>query len=300
MAKCFPKHRTVNARTKYIGLALGVTVAFFLIELIGSIITSSLALQSDAWHMLNHVVALSLGVAATWIATRPATTEKTFGYYRAEVLAAFLNGVFLWIIAFFIIVEAVNRIQQPSEVQSLTMLAIAVAGLGANGLSIFFLSKSGRGDSINIRGVLLHAVADALGSIAVISAGVIMLFTGFYVADPLFGILIGLLIFYSSSKLVMDSVNVLLEGVPPGMDANEVRNFILKTEGVVDVHDFHVWCVAPTKTCVMSCHIVTKKGINKRKLVSALISALKEKFGVDHPTIQVEEGWPYIKAAGEH
>jgi cobalt-zinc-cadmium efflux system protein len=283
---------------KSLALALGITIAFFLIELFGGIVTNSLALLTDAWHMLNDVFALVFTVIAAWLAQRPVSVQKTYGYYRAEILAAFLNGIFLWAIVVFIFYQALLRLQRPSEVESLEMLVIAVVGLCANGLAAVTLSRS-RGESFNIRGAFLHVVADTLGSVGAISAGVVMLFTGWYQADPLISMVIGGLIFYSSGRLIRDSVNVLLEGVPAHIDVSAVEQRMRDVEGVKDVHDLHVWCITPTKMCCMSGHVVIKRRTNRRQLTATLIELLKDEFGIDHTTIQLEtEGYP--KAAGEH
>jgi len=279
-------------------IALGITAFFFFVELVGGIVTNSLALLADAWHMLNDASTLVFAVAAAWIAERPANSKKTFGYYRTEILAAFLNGIFLWIVVIFIFYEAIQRLQNPATVETSEMLIIAFFGLLANGLSAFVLSKS-EGESLNVKGAFLHVLADAAGSMGVISAGLIMYFTGWYYADPIISMMVSLLIFYSSFKLLQDSINVLLGGVPPGIDVNEVERKIMEQEGVKEVHDLHVWCMTPTKICALSCHIVVKEGTNKRKLISNLMSMLKQEFGIDHTTIQLEdEGYP--KALSEH
>ena len=284
--------------TRYLGIALGITLSFFIIELVGGILTNSLALQTDALHMLNDVLALGFALTAAWLALRPVTVKRTYGYYRAEILAAFLNGIFLWAVVVFIFYEALQRIQQPAEIKSLNMLIIAGFGLVANGLSAVTLSRSGD-ESLNIRGAFLHVVADTLGSIGAISAGLIMYFTGWYQVDPLISMMIGVLIFYSSGMLIRDSLNVLLEGVPSHIDVSVLERRIVEVKGVKSVHDLHVWCITPTKMCCMSGHVVVKKGTNRKKLITTLINMLKEEFGIDHTTIQLEdEGYP--KAVGEH
>lgn len=290
-------HHQPNSK-RYLGIALGITASFFIIELFGGIVTNSLALSADAWHMLNDASALIFAIAAAWIAGKPADAKKTFGYYRTEILAAFLNGIFLWAVVIFIFYEAIQRFQSPAAVETFEMLIIAFFGLLANGLSAFILSKFEK-ESLNVKGAFLHVLADAAGSMGVISAGLIMYFTRWYQADPIISMLIGLLIFYSSAKLVRDSVNVLLEGVPPGIDVKAVEQRIREQEGVKGVHDLHVWCITPTKICALSCHIVVKKGTNRKKLTANLIAMLRQEFGIDHTTIQLEdEGYP--KAISEH
>ncbi len=284
--------------SRYLGIALVITVSFFVIELIGGMVTNSLALLTDAWHMLNDVFALIFALVAARIAMYPATVKRTYGYYRTEILAAFLNGIFLWAVVVYIFLEAFHRIQQPVQVESFEMLIIAILGLVANGLSALTLSKS-RDKSLNVQGAFLHVVADTLGSFGAISAGLIMLFFGWYQADPIISMFIGLLIFYSSGKLVFDSVNILLEGVPSHIDVDALEHRIFELEGVKDIHDLHVWCITPTKMCCMSCHVVIEKETDRRRLTEDLINILKEEFGIDHTTIQIEdEGYP--KAAGEH
>ena len=283
---------------KCLEIALGITISFFVIELVGGILTNSLVLLADAWHMLNDAAALIFALMAAWISTRPTNMKKTFGYYRAEILAAFLNGVFLWGVVIFIVYEAIQRFQNPVQVESLNMLIIAFSGLAANGLSAITLSKS-KSESLNVKGAFLHVLADALGSIGAISAGLIMYFTGWYQADAIISMMLGALIFYSSWKLVRESINVLLEGVPYGINLNAVEQRIMEQEGVNGVHDLHIWCITPTKMCCMSCHVVVKKETDKRKLLSDLMKILSEEFGIDHTTIQLEdEGYP--KAISEH
>jgi len=292
------EHHHPPGSTRYIGIALGITLSFFIIELIGGIVTNSLALLTDAWHMLNDSFSLVFALVAAWFASRPLTKKRTYGYYRVEIIAAFLNSIFLWVVVIFIFCEALQRIQQPTEVQSLNMLIISFLGLIANGLSALTLSRS-KEESLNIQGVFLHIVADTLGSMGAISAGLIIFFTGWYQVDPLISIMIGILIFYSSGRLVLESVNVLLEGVPPHIDVEELEHRILELKDVKDVHDLHVWCITPTKMCTMSAHILVEKETDRRELIITLINLLKDEFGIDHTTIQLEEeGYP--KAAEEH
>jgi cobalt-zinc-cadmium efflux system protein len=292
------EHLHPTRSTRYLEIALVITISFFIIELVGGILTKSLALQTDALHMLNDVLAIIFALVAAWLALRPTSVKRTYGYYRAEILAAFLNGIFLWAIAIFIFYQALQRIQQPVEVESQNMLIIAVLGLMANGLSAVTLSRS-KDQSLNVKGAFLHVVADTLGSMGAISAGLIMLFTGWRQADPLISMMIGVLIFYGSGRLVRDSLNVLLEGVPSNIDVSALERRIVELKDVKGVHDLHVWSITPTKMCCMSGHVVVKKGTNRKKLITTLINILKEEFEIDHTTFQLEdEGYP--KAAGEH
>ena len=290
--------RSHSSTTRALTLAVGITTSFFAIELIGGILTNSLALQTDALHMLTDVVALAYALVAARLAQRPVTLKKTYGYYRVEILSAFLNGILLWAVVIFVIYEAIQRIQQPASVQSLNMLIIAVLGLAANGLVAVTLSRS-RNESLNLKGAFLHVVADVLGSVGAISAGLIMVFTGWYQADPIASIMIGVLVFYSSGKLVRDSVNVLLEGVPPHIDVASLEHRIAGVKGVMNVHDLHVWSIADSKMCCMSSHVVVEDGVDRKEMIAKLIHLLKEEFGIDHTTVQLE-GKDYPKAANEH
>jgi cobalt-zinc-cadmium efflux system protein len=292
------EHFQSQRATRYLEMALGITTSFFIVELAGGILTNSLALLTDAWHMLNDVFALIFALLAAWLAQRPVNVKKTYGYYRAEILAGFLNGIFLWAIVIFIFYQAIQRITQPAKVESLEMLTIAVFGLIANGLSAMILSRS-QEKNLNIKSAFLHVVADALGSVGAIAAGLIMYLTGWYQADPLVSIMIGVLIFYSAGKLIRDSTNVLLEGVPSHINVSALERRIVKLKGVKGVHDLHIWCITPTRMCCMSAHVVVSKATNRKKLLTTLINLLKEEFGIDHTTIQLE-GEEYPKSESEH
>jgi cobalt-zinc-cadmium efflux system protein len=292
------RHEHSHSSRKHLGIALGITASFFVLELVGAYVTNSLALMADAWHMLNDASALAFALVAAWIAERPNDDRKTFGYYRTEIIAAFLNGIFLCIIVILIFYNAIQRIQNPASVETSEMLTIATLGLAANGLSALVLARS-KSESLNIRGAYLHVISDTLGSVAVIAAGLIMLFTGWYQADPIFSMLVAGLILIGAYKLVRESVNVLLEGVPSGIDVNAVEHRIMEHKGVKGVHDLHVWCITPTRICALSCHIVMEEGTDRRKLTSDLIRMLEAEFGIDHTTIQLEEeGYP--KSPHEH
>jgi cobalt-zinc-cadmium efflux system protein len=292
------KNKETPKNTMYLGAALIITLCYFFVELIGGFLTNSLALLTDAWHMLNDVFALLFAIIAAWIAQRPETTKRTYGYYRAEILAAFLQGIMLWCIVFFIFYEAFERFEHPSEVMSFNMIIIAIFGLLANGLSATILSKSEK-ESLNVKGAFLHVISDILSSAGVIFAGFIMLFTGWYQADALISVMIGVLILYSSGKIIKETINVLLEGVPSNINLNDIERKIIEVKGVKGVHDLHVWCITPTKMCIMSGHVVVEEGTDKKELMQRLIRVMKEEFGIDHTTIQLEdEGYP--KAAEEH
>ncbi len=292
------EHSYQPKSTRHLALSLGITASFFALELAGGLLTNSLALLTDAWHMLNDVFALAFSLVAAWIAQRPVTARKTYGYYRAEILAAFMQGIFLWVLVLFTFYEAIQRIQQPTEVMSLGMLVIATFGLLANVFSAMILSKF-KEESLNIKGAFLHVIADVLGSIGAVFAGLLMFLTSWYQVDALISIAICVLILYSSGKIIRESINVLLEAVPSHIDLDAIERKILQVHGVKSIHDLHVWCITPTKMCIMSAHVVAEESADKKGLMQIIVHLLKEEFGVDHTTIQLEdEGYP--KAPAEH
>ncbi|NOZ05308.1 MAG: cation transporter [Chloroflexi bacterium] len=271
-------------------IALVITLVYLVAEVIGGLWTHSLALLADAGHMLTDVASLSLALFAIWLATRPAPAEKTYGYYRTEILAALANGASLVVIAVIIFYEAFRRIGQPPEVNSLPMLLVATVGLGANLLSAYVLFRS-RADSLNLRGAFLHVAADALGSVGAIIAGVIMLTTGWYLADPLVSIGIGLLILFSSWNLLRESVDVLMEAVPVSVDLAELTHAVEADPQVADLHDLHVWTVT-SGFYALSAHVVVGEGCYdvtaSQALLERLRTMLRERFDVEHSTLQLE------------
>jgi cobalt-zinc-cadmium efflux system protein len=277
-----------NRRALQITFAL--TFSYFIVEGVGGILTNSLALLADAAHMLTDVFGLGLALFATWIGQKPATPAKTYGFYRAEILAALANAVVLFFISFYILYEAYYRFKSPPEVASLPMMMIAVVGLGVN-LAGMWILRSGAKDSLNVQGASLEVVSDALGSIGVIIAGLIMLFTGWYYADPIFSVLIGLFILPRTWKLLMQAVNVLLEGTPAHINLATVEREILRVKGVEKLHDLHVWTIT-SGIEALSTHVVLAESCDPKdgdRVLEQLGSLLKEKCGIDHSTIQIEK-----------
>jgi cobalt-zinc-cadmium efflux system protein len=211
-------------------------------EAIGGYLTHSLALLADAGHMLSDVGSLALSLIAMRFAAKARTPQMTYGYYRAEILAALVNGVTLVVISILIFYEAITRFQSPPEVQSVPMLVVATIGLLLNLFSAFILSRK-KGESLNVRGAYMHVLADTLGSVGAIAAGIIMLTTGWYLADPIISVLIAMLILFSSWRLLKESVTVLMEGTPLHINLKEIENAIKNVQGVLEVHDLHVWTV---------------------------------------------------------
>jgi len=277
-----------NRRALIITFAL--TSSYFIIEVVGGILTNSLALLADAAHMLTDVFGLGLALFATWISRKPATPEKTYGYYRFEILAALSNAVVLFFISFYILYEAYYRFKSPPEVASFPMMMIAVVGLGIN-LVGFWILREGAKESLNVQGAFLEVVSDALGSVGVIIASVIMLATGWYYADPLFSVLIGLFILPRTWKLLTQAVNVLLEGTPAHINVAAVEQAMLKVNGVEKVHDLHVWTIT-SGIEALSAHVVLADNCDPKDadaVIEHLTTLLKEKFGIDHSTIQIEK-----------
>ena len=277
-----------NRRALQITFAL--TFSYFIVEVVGGILTNSLALLADAAHMLTDVFGLGLALFATWIGQKPATPEKTYGYYRFEILAALTNAVVLFFISFYILYEAYFRFKSPPEVASLPMMMIAVVGLGVNlaGLGIL---RRGAKESLNVQGAFLEVVSDALGSVGVIIAGAIMLLTGWYYADPIFSVMIGLFILPRTWKLLMQAVNVLLEGTPAHINLAAVEEAVLTVDGVEAVHDLHVWTIT-SGIEALSTHIVLTDNCDPKdadRVLEQLTALLKERFGIDHSTIQIEK-----------
>jgi cobalt-zinc-cadmium efflux system protein len=267
-------------------LALAISSIYFFAELIGGFLTNSLALLSDAGHMLSDIAALALSLFAFRIAKRPATVSSTYGYHRAEILAALFNGLTLWLIVGVIFAAAYNRFLDPPAVESYGMMIVASLGLLVNVVAGAILYGSHH-HNLNLRGAFLHVVSDALGSVGAIAAGLVMLLTGWYVADPLISILIGLLILYSSWNLVKESFSVLMQAVPRGIRLEDVQQALEEVEGVSKVHDLHVWAVT-SDIFTLSAHAVVENGGDFHQVLNGIEDTLKERFNIEHTTIQLE------------
>ena len=270
-------------------VVFGLTFTYFLVEVVGGLVTNSLALLADAAHMLTDVGGLGLALFAAWMSQKPATPRRTYGYYRIEILAALANAVVLFLMAFFILYEAYRRFQEPPEVASLPMLAVAAVGLVVNLVGIAMLRKASD-ESLNMKGAYLEVVGDLLGSVGVLVAGVVMLTTGWYYADPLFGVGIGLFILPRTWGLMRQAVDVLLEATPAHINLAEVEKALLAVEGVASAHDLHVWTIT-SGIDAMSGHVVLADGVAPEaaeRVAERAAAAVKEKFNVVHSTIQVE------------
>jgi cobalt-zinc-cadmium efflux system protein len=266
--------------------ALTISLLYFFAELIAGFMTNSLALLSDAGHMLSDVGALGLSLFAFRMARRPATHHSTYGFHRMEILAALFNGLALWLIVGMIFAAAYNRLSKPPEVESFWMIVVAVIGLLVNLVAAVIL-HGGHQHNLNLRGAFLHVISDAVGSVGAIAAGVVMLTTGWYLADPLISIVIGVLVLFASWSLVRDSLSVLMQAVPKGIRLDEVRRTIEAVDGVSKVHDLHVWAVT-SDIFTLSAHAVVESGEDFHLVLNGIEDTLKSRFNIEHTTIQLE------------
>ncbi len=279
-------HRKLKGES-VLGIALAITGAWFVLEVAAGYYTNSLALLADAAHMLTDLAALGMSLFAVKIAARPATNQKTYGYLRAEILAALANGVFLVLVSIYISFEAYQRLSTPPEVRSLPMLAVASSGLVANLATAALLYRS-QHDSLNLRGAFLHVVGDTLGSVGAIAAGVVMVIWHWYLADPIASVIVSVLVLFSAWQLVRESVEVLLEAVPGHLSIPAILADLGSIGGVVSVHDLHVWSITSGMPA-MSCHVVLRRGEDSIAILAELSRLMRDKYRIGHTTIQIEE-----------
>jgi cobalt-zinc-cadmium efflux system protein len=275
-----------QTETRRLRWAVGISAVYFFAELIAGFLTNSLALLSDAGHMVTDVAAMGLSLFAFRMARRPATLSSTYGFHRVEILAALFNGLMLWLIVGIIFTAAYARLSRPPHVDSEGMLIVAVFGLVIN-LASGAILYGAHHRNLNLHGAFLHVVSDAIGSVGAIAAGLIMLATDWYLADPLISIFIGALILYSSWSLVKDSLSVLMQAVPKGIDLEEVRQTIEAVAGVHKVHDLHVWAVT-SDILTLSAHAVVDNGGDFHAVLNGIEETLKERYNIEHVTIQLE------------
>jgi len=269
-----------------LAIALVLTASYTVVEVVGGIVSGSLALLADAVHMLSDNVALALALVAAWLATKPATPERTYGYKRAEVLAALANGVLLVALAIWIFIEAAMRLRDPGDVLGGWMLAIALIGLVVNVAAGVVLSRA-RSHSLNVEAAFRHVFADLLGSLGVAIAAIVILATGWVEADPLVSILIGVLVLASAWSILRDSTEILLESTPRGIDAGELGRRLAAAPGVVEVHDLHVWTIT-SGFPALSAHVLVRPGEDCHARRRELERLLHDEFGIGHTTLQVD------------
>jgi cobalt-zinc-cadmium efflux system protein len=280
------EHSRLRADRRALGFALALISCFLVVEVVVGVLADSLAVLADAGHMLADAGSLALALFAAWLAGRPATPQRSFGYRRAEILAALANGVALVVVAVWIVVEAVGRLSDPPDVAGGWVLAVGAVGLVVNLAAAGVLHRAGS-HSLNVRAALLHVLADLLGSVGVIVAGLVVLTTGWELADPLVAMLIAVLIVVSAWRLLRESVSVLLEATPVGMSAEEIGRAMLGVPQVVQVHDLHVWTIT-SGFPALSAHVLVDPGADCHAIRRRIETVLGERFELGHTTLQVD------------
>lgn len=278
-----------SASRKALVGALAILVVFLAVEFVGGLLTNSLALLSDAAHLLTDVVAVALALIAQRLSAVPPSAKRSFGYRRLEIVAALINGLTLWVVAVFICVEAIERIHEEPEIRGGLMVGIAVAGFAAQALAALVLSRAS-GESLNVKGAYVHALTDAVQSLGVIVAGVVIIFTGFTLIDPIVSILIALLIVWSGGRIVVEAIHVLLEGTPAEVDLKQLAKTMGDVGGVSRVSDLHAWSLT-TGYNALSAHVVGDEDLDaagRERLARELSVLIREKFAIHHVTLQVE------------
>jgi len=281
-------HDLSKTGTARLAWTLGLVVLYAAAEVVGGVASGSLALLADAGHMVSDAAAIGLTLFAMWFARRPPSPAQTFGYYRAEILAALVNGATLVGIAVFILVEAIERLSRPVAVQGPLMLAVAVGGLLVNAAGLWLLRGSKDG-SLNIRAAWLHVLTDALGSVQAIAAAVLIWYFGWYWVDPVASILIALLVVYSSWSLLRQAVAVLMEAAPGHIDPDAVRQALSAVQGVQEVHDLHVWSIT-SGFVALSAHLVVERFEAGSEVMRLAESCLVDRFKIRHSTLQLDVG----------
>jgi cobalt-zinc-cadmium efflux system protein len=269
-------------------IALLITAIVMIAEIIGGLLANSLALLSDAGHMLTDILSLGLSLAAMKLAQKPPTLSKTFGFHRLEILAAFFNGMLLFFISFYIFYEAYHRLVQPEEIKGLFMLVVAFIGLLANGAGILLLRKSAH-TSLNVKSAFFHIVGDTISSGGVILGGMIILYTGWYLVDPLLSIFIGLLILRGAYALIVESIDIFLEATPKDINMEELLDELRKIQGVKEVHHIHLWTIT-SGINAMSAHVLIDDRLisSSAHILKEIKSLLRNKYNIEHSTIQFE------------
>lgn len=282
-------HGSANNRSKEkaIGLAAILTGTFMIAEIVGGVVSGSLALLADAGHMLTDFASLLLAWFAFRLARRPADWRRTFGFDRFSVMAAFVNGISLFAIAAWIVYEAVHRLSEPTEVLGGIMLWVALGGLLVNLISFWILTRTG-GDSLNVRAAALHVAGDLLGSVAALVASLIIIYTGWTPIDPILSVLVALLILRSAWAVIRESGQILLEGTPDGLDIRDVAEDLKShIEGVFRVHHIHAWSITEDRP-MMTMEVEVEDGADRNAIKKAIKHRLKEKFGISHATVEVD------------
>jgi len=280
-----------NEQKKRIIKVLTVTVLFMVVEIVAALLSKSLALLADAGHMLTDVGALTLGLIAIWFASKPATAGKTYGYYRSEILAGFINAFLLVAVSIFIIVSAWQRLCKPLAIESIPVLSVAVLGLVVNLFCMRLLSEDDKEESmksLNLKAAYLEILSDALASIGVIISSLIIFFFHWYQADAFVSFFIAFFIIGRTWNLLSDCTNILMEGTPPHVDIQLLKNSMLAVPDVMSVHDIHVWTIT-SGLDAMSAHILVSVNANQHMVLDTVTKVLQNKFNLNHTTIQIEQ-----------
>jgi cobalt-zinc-cadmium efflux system protein len=281
-----PADSAAAAGARRMGIVLSLVVGYLAVEVAAGLLTNSLALLADAGHMLTDAAGIGLALLAIWFAGRPATPEKSFGYYRIEIFAAVINAVILFGVAAFVLYEAIQRFAAPPQVVGLPMLGVAAVGLVINLVSMRLLHAGAQG-SLNLRGAYLEVLGDLFGSVAVIVAGLVIVLTGWTPIDPIASVVIAALILPRTLALLGEAIDILLQATPRGVDIDEVRRHILRARGVSDIHDLHAWTLTSGLN-VVSLHAVMDPGADPALVLEELCACLTDDFDMEHSTIQLE------------
>ncbi|NEW07783.1 cation transporter [Paenibacillus sp. SYP-B3998] len=269
-------------------IAFLITFCSMVLEFLGGLFTNSLALLSDSGHMLSDAGALALSLFAIWFAAKPSSSRKSYGYHRFEILAALFNAVTLFVIAGFIIWEAVGRFIDPPKVASGSMMLIAAVGLLANLISAWSLMRKGDvHGNLNLRSAYLHILGDALGSVGAIAAGGVIMLFGWYVADPIISVIVALLILKGAWVVLKQTLHILMEGTPTAIQLTEVQHMLEDIEGVINVHDLHIWTITSGLNA-LSCHLLIHDDRDSQTILQNAIEQIEQRFRIIHTTIQIE------------
>lgn len=275
-----------NQNKKALLISFLFIFTFMIVEVIGGIVTNSLALLSDAGHMLSDAAALGLSLAAFYIGEKSSDKGKTYGYKRFEILAAFINGITLILVSLYIFWEAYHRFIDTPMV-SPGMMVIAIIGLVVNIIVAWILMRGDTEHNLNVRSAFLHVLGDMLGSVGAIAAGLLIYFFNWNLADPIASVIVAILIVISGWRVTKDSIHILMEGSPANIDTDKVKKGMADMPGVIEVHDLHVWCITSEFTA-LSCHVVVEKEVDRDTILLKLSEFLEEEFEIHHSTIQVE------------
>ena len=283
-----PDNGEQGANQRKLFIALLITAIVMIAEIIGGLLANSLALLSDAGHMLTDILSLGLSLAAMKLAQKPPTPSKTFGFHRLEILAALFNGMLLFFMSFYIFYEAYHRLVQPEEIKGLVMLVVAFIGLLANGAGILLLRKSAH-TSLNVKSAFFHIVGDTISSGGVILGGMIILYTGWYLVDPLLSIFIGLLILRGAYALIVESIDIFLEATPKDINMEELLDELRKIQGIKEIHHIHLWTIT-SGINAMSAHVLIDDRLTSSSahILKEIKSLLRNKYKIEHSTIQFE------------